>query len=136
MSDKNSTLTWLWMEEVWNNGSKEAIEEMLHEHAIVHGIEGITERGPKGFKDFYHSFRDQFPEVHVDVQSVVCEGNFESSLCHVTATNDKGKQVNFGGMTMVRIENGKIMESWNNFDFQGMYQQLGFKMVPAEAETA
>jgi predicted ester cyclase len=29
------------------------------------------------------------------------------------------------GMCIVRIEHGKIVEAWNNFDFMRLYQQLG-----------
>ncbi|HEX8177354.1 MAG TPA: ester cyclase [Pyrinomonadaceae bacterium] len=29
------------------------------------------------------------------------------------------------GMTIVRVENGKIAEAWNNFDFMSMFRQLG-----------
>jgi predicted ester cyclase len=28
-------------------------------------------------------------------------------------------------MAFVRVENGKIVEAWNNFDFMKMYRQLG-----------
>jgi hypothetical protein len=28
-------------------------------------------------------------------------------------------------MTIVRIQHGKIVEAWNNFDFMTMFQQLG-----------
>ena len=29
------------------------------------------------------------------------------------------------GISIVRIQNGKIVEGWNNFDFMTMYKQLG-----------
>jgi predicted ester cyclase len=31
----------------------------------------------------------------------------------------------FTGMTIVRLEDGKIAEAWNEFDFMKMYSQLG-----------
>jgi predicted ester cyclase len=34
--------------------------------------------------------------------------------------------VEFTGMTIVRVKDGKIVEGWNNFDFMRMYQQVGF----------
>jgi predicted ester cyclase len=33
--------------------------------------------------------------------------------------------VEFTGMTIVRIRDGKIIEAWNNFDFMTMFQQVG-----------
>jgi hypothetical protein len=31
-------------------------------------------------------------------------------------------------MCIARIENGKIAEAWNNFDFLSMYQRLGMQL--------
>ena len=28
-------------------------------------------------------------------------------------------------MVIVRVENGRIVEGWNSFDFLGLYQQIG-----------
>jgi predicted ester cyclase len=136
MRDKTSTLTHRWMEQVWNNGRESAIDEMLDDNAIVHGIEGINEKGPQGFKTFYRSFREQFPKLHVEVEHVVTEDDYETSRCTVDATNANGQNVHFTGMTYVQIRNGKITEGWNNFDFLAMYQQLGFKMSVVEELTA
>ena len=56
----------------------------------------------------------------------------EPARCLVTGTHtgeslgrpSTGKPVIFHGMTMVRLKDGKIVESWNNFDFMTMYKQL------------
>jgi predicted ester cyclase len=33
--------------------------------------------------------------------------------------------VDFTGVAITRIKDGKIVEAWNNFDFMKMYKQLG-----------
>jgi len=132
MPNKHQSLTYRWMEEVWNNGRDDAIDEMLDANAVVHGIEGINEPGPNGFKVFYQSFRQQFPKVHVEVEDVISEAGFETSRCTVDGTTANGQDVHFTGMTFVKISNGKIVEAWNNFDFMSMYHQLGLKMASAE----
>ena len=121
------------MEEVWNKGRESAIDEMLDENAVVHGIEDIKEKGPVAFKQFFQGFRSQFPEIHVDVQDVVSEGDMETCRCLVDATTAGGQKVQFSGMTVTKIANGKIVEGWNNFDFLSMYKQLGFKLAVEEA---
>ena len=128
MPKKHQSLTYRWMEDVWNNGNEKAIDVLLDENAVVNGIEGINEPGPKGFKAFYKSFRQQFPKIHVEVEDVFSEGGYETSRCTVDGTTAAGQNVHFTGMTCVKIENGKIVEAWNNFDFLTMYQQLGFRM--------
>jgi predicted ester cyclase len=137
MPNKNSTLTYRWMQEVWNNGREDAIDEMMDSNAEIHGIDDIKEKGTAGFKQFFRNFKSQFPKLHVEVEDVVTENNCETSRCTVDATNASGQTVQFGGMTCVKIDNGKIIEGWNNFDFMTMYQQLGFKLAPpAEEITA
>ena len=135
MPNLNSTLTYRWMQEVWNKGREEAIDEMLDTNAVIHGIDEIKEPGPAGFKQFFRNFRSQFPQVNVEVQDVVAQGNNETSRCIVNATNANGQTVQFTGMTFVSINNGKITEGWNNFDFLAMYQQLGFRIAQPEELT-
>jgi len=136
MPNKNSTLTYRWFQEVWNNGRREAIDEMLDVNGVVHGIEGIDAPGPAGFKIFYDSFKQQFPKVNVEVEDTTTEGDLETSRCTVTATDANNQTVKFTGMTFIQVKNGKMVEAWNNFDFLSMYQQLGFKMTAANEITA
>jgi predicted ester cyclase len=44
-----------------------------------------------------------------------------------------GQTVNFTGQTTIKVNDGKITEAWNNFDFLSMHQQLGFALMPATA---
>jgi predicted ester cyclase len=60
------------------------------------------------------------------------DGDKTVARCHVTARHTgeglgkppKGNALSFTGMTMARIQDGKIAEAWNNFDFLSMYQQM------------
>jgi len=132
MPDKNSTLSYRWMQEVWNQGHEDAIDEMMDANAEVHGIDDIKERGTAAFKQFFRNFRSQFPQIHVEVEDVVVQDDCETARCIVDATSVAGQKVQFTGMTFVKIQEGKISEAWNNFDFMTMYQQLGYHMAVAE----
>src|SRR5688572_29892850 len=134
MPNKNSTLSYRWMQEVWNDGREDAIDEMMDANAQVHGIDDIKERGTAAFKQFFRNFRSQFPQLHVEVADVVLQDDCETARCIVNATTTGGQQVQFTGMTFVRIQQGKIFEAWNNFDFMTMYKQLGFQIAPPVAE--
>lgn len=136
MPNRNSTLTYRWFQEVWNNGRRDAIDELMDANGVIHGIEGINAPGPEGFKVFYDSFRQQFPQVHVEVEDTVSQEGYETSRCLVTATDANNQTVKFTGMTFVQVRNNKIVESWNNFDFLSMYQQLGFKLAAADEINA
>ncbi|HKZ65557.1 MAG TPA: ester cyclase [Chitinophagaceae bacterium] len=134
MPQKESTLTYRWFAEVWNQGMENSIDELLAPEAVVHGIGDLSGPGPAGFKAFYHSFLNDFTNVDVDVENVISEDGYESSRCKVNATHKtSGQTVNFSGQTTIKVKDGKIVESWNNFDFLSMHQQLGFALMPATA---
>ena len=132
MTNKDSSLIKRWMDEVWNQGREDAIDQILDADAVVHGIEGIDKPGPAGFKIFHRSFKEQFPTINITVDHVVSEDEYETGRCTVNGTNAAGQSVRFTGMTQVRIANGKIIEAWNYFDFKNMYEQLGYKMMLAD----
>ena len=135
MSEENRALIHRWFEEVWNRGRSDAIDEMLAPEGIVHGLadDGDALRGPEGFRPFHAKFRESFPDISVNVEDTVCEGDRVAVRCSVrgkhsadslgfAATN---KAVEFSGIAIVRVKDGKIVEAWNNFDFMSLYQQLG-----------
>lgn len=133
MPYKNTTLCFKWFQEVWNNGRESAISELLADQTTIHGIsdaDGAEVKGLQSFKKFYNGFRNDFSNIHVDVQEVLTQEDFESAHCTVTAKHTKsGNEVKFGGIVMVRIDGGKIVESWNHFDFLTMYKQIGYDLV-------
>ncbi len=45
-----------------------------------------------------------------------------------------GNKVEVRGIEIVRVENGKIVESWEATDTLSFYQQLGFELKPKEEE--
>ena len=51
-------------------------------------------------------------------------GTHTGELMGIAATN---RSVDFTGMTMARVVEGRILEGWNSYDFMSMYQQLGIQ---------
>jgi predicted ester cyclase len=132
MRTVHTTLLYKWFDEVWNKGDENAIDALMTNESNAHGI--LTKEQPKGaagFKLFYNNFKSQFHDINIDVKEVICQDDMESARTHVTAIHtESNKKVEFSGLCMVRVENGKIAEAWNNYDFLDMYQQLGQKLTP------
>ena len=109
---------------------------MFAEDGIAHGLSDDVNnplRGPTGFQPFHAQFREAFPDIEVVVEDQIAEGDVVATRCSV-----RGKHmgdslgfvatqapVEFTGITITRIKDGKIVEAWNNFDFMKMYRQLG-----------
>jgi steroid delta-isomerase-like uncharacterized protein len=125
-----------WFEEVWNKGREDAINEMMSPHTEGHGLthpDGKEVDGMTAFRSFHRTFRSAFPDMHIRVEDTITDGDKTAARCLVTGTHTgeafagkiaTGKSVKFYGMTMFRVKDGKIVESWNNFDFTTMYKQL------------
>src|ERR1700730_15519305 len=128
MSQENKALLRRWFEEVWNKGRAEAIDEMFAADGIAHGLSDDAEnplKGPAGFKPFHEIFRGALPDIEVVVEDMLAEGDLVAARCSVrgkhtgdhlgvAATN---APVDVTGMSIVRIQDGKLVEAWNNFDF-------------------
>ena len=136
MSEENKAIVRRWFEEVWNRGRSEAIDEMFAADGIAHGLSDDPEKpmeGPVGFKPFHAAFRGAFPDVEVSVEDLIAEGDKVVARCSVRGkhTGDhlgvaaSNVPVEFTGIAIVRIKDGKIVEAWNNFDFLKMNKQIG-----------
>ena len=134
--EANKALVRRWFDEVWNKGRTEAIDEMFAADGIAHGLSddaGAPMKGPPDFKPFHQTFRGAFPDVEVIVEDLIAEGDKVAARCSVRAkhTGDHlgvaatNAPVDFSGMTIVKIKDGKIVEGWNNYDFLKMNQQIG-----------
>ena len=134
--EENKALIRRWFEEVWNKGRADAISQMLAEDRIVHGLSDDVNaplKGPGGFLPFHAQFREAFPNIEVVVEDQIAEGDRVATRCSVRGkhTGDSlgfaatQSPVEFTGVAITRIRDGKIIEAWNNFDFMKMYRQLG-----------
>ena len=136
MSEENKALVRRWFEEVWNQGNGEVIDELLAEDGVIHGLMdagGNQVQGLRSFHEFHTQFRGAFPDMNVSVEDMIAEGDKVVARCSVRgkhtgehlgfkATN---APVQFEGVAIVRIKDGKIAEAWNQFDFLEMNKQLG-----------
>jgi len=125
-----------WFEEVWNKGREEAIDEMFAEDGVGHGLPtetGEPIRGPKDFKPFFRKFREAFPNLRVTLGETVTDGEKIAAVCHVSGMHEgegiglspTNQPIDFTGIVIIKLRDGKIIESWNSFDFMRMYTQLG-----------
>lgn len=141
MGKTYETIHHRWFDEVWNQGKAEVIDELMAPDVIVHGLtdeNGKEIVGADHFRKFYHGFRGAFPDIRILVEDTVTQGDKVVGRCRVTGTHTgaglgippTNKSMDFTGVAWVRVKDGKISESWNNFDFLGLFQQLGAVKAP------
>jgi steroid delta-isomerase-like uncharacterized protein len=136
MSEVNKALIRRWYEEVWNKGRTEAIDEMFADDVITHGLadeSGIPVQGAAGFKEFHRKFKAAFPDLTITVEDTIAEGDKVVARCTVRGRHvgdslglaATDKPIEITGISITRIQDGKIVEGWNNFDFMSLFQQIG-----------
>jgi steroid delta-isomerase-like uncharacterized protein len=136
MADDTRTIVHEWFDRVWNQGDAEAINELLAHDARIHGLrgpDGSDVGGPDEFRQMYAAFRSAFPDLQIDVDECLVDGDRMAFRCHVRGTHAGSglgieatdRPVAFQGMGFVRVRDGQIVEAWNTFDFHAMNEQLG-----------
>ncbi len=88
--------------------------------------------GPEGFKAVHRTFCGAFPDVHVDVEEIVTEGDRVAVRWRVSMTHlgdhfgfpASGKKETLVGSTFVIVEGNQITEGWNYMDIQALMQKL------------
>ena len=138
MAQENSSLIRRWFEEVWNKGRMEAIDEMASADVVGHGqAQHATDIGLREFKPFVRALRSAFPDMKVNIDYVIEQGDKVVARWTATMTHKgeflgfapTGKKVTVTGTTTQRISGGKIVEGWDNWDQLGLLVQIG--AVPA-----
>ena len=136
MSQDNKEIMHRWFEQVWNKGNVSVINELLAEDAVIHGLSdpsGTPVTGREAFREFHSQFRTAFPDIIVDVEDCIAEDDKVVARCSVRARHSgelmgvgpTDADVDFTGIAIIRVDNGRIVEAWNNFDFLKMNKQLG-----------
>jgi steroid delta-isomerase-like uncharacterized protein len=127
--------------EIWTTGNFDTADEIYapdyvnHQHHHPGGPQDL--HSTEAMKRFAAEFRRAFPDFNDLIDIQIAEGDmvatrFTSMGTHqgpfmgVEPTN---KALSWTGITLDRIANGKIVESWANWDMLGMLQQLG--AIPA-----
>lgn len=131
----NKQLVRRWFDEVWNRRDATAIGRLLSKNAVAHGLaaDGGDLIGPDGFVPFHSSFLNGFADLQLTIEDLIEEDDRVAARWRVTGTLSgeglgvapTGRRMSITGMTIVRIQDGLIVEGWNNFDVLGMHQQLG-----------
>jgi steroid delta-isomerase-like uncharacterized protein len=123
--------------EVWSRGDVDALAEIFapdyinHQHSHPQSPADIV--GLKAWGDFIIEFHRAFPDFLDTIELQIAEGNHvatrfisrgthEGTFMGISAT---GRTVSWSGISIDRIENERIVESWGNWDMMGVFQQLG-----------
>ena len=127
------------IEEGINRKNLAVFDELVSPSFVDHEA-GSGPGSPDDEKELLSSVVEAFPDWRWDVQEMlavddkvitryVARGTHRGEFEFMGAA-PTGKEVSFTGINIVRLEGGKIVESWGNSDQLGWMRQIG--VVPVE----
>jgi steroid delta-isomerase-like uncharacterized protein len=118
-------------EEIFNQGRFEVASEIYAKDFVNHGA--TRDVGLKEDQDAARGWKSAFPDLKMSVEMMIAEGSLVTVLWRGEGTNTgegnglpaTGKRLAGRGITIWRIEGGKIREEWSEFDQMRIMTQLG-----------
>lgn len=134
--EQNKVLARRFIEEILGKGNFDLLPELTTPEYIDHSLpSGVTPLQSLA------GFRAGFPDTRVSVESLVGEGEMVVVRWVLQATHTgnffgippTGLPVTMGGISMYRIQDGKMVEGWVEYDQLNLMQQIGMALQPAQA---
>jgi predicted ester cyclase len=133
MSAEQNKAIALRASEIVNQKNPDLIEECYPPDFVWHGPDQDI-RGYEQAKQMSSTFLAAFPDAQITDEDVIAEGEkvvrrYTTHATHQGETKmfgpPTGRQIELKGITIHRIEGGKIVEEWESFDNLSMMKQLG-----------
>jgi steroid delta-isomerase-like uncharacterized protein len=133
MSEENKDLARRSWEMLVNQQNPDAIDELYIPDFVWHEPDQDIQ-GTEQARRFLSMYLSAFPDMHVSVEDVIAEGEKVVTRWTMRGTHQgeieefgppTGRQVEIKGITIHRIEGGKIAEEWERYDNLSVMQQLG-----------
>jgi steroid delta-isomerase-like uncharacterized protein len=128
---------------LWNSGAIEIVNTIYAENSVYHNADFLEAEGPAEIKEFVKWVYTAYPDFAVTLDEPMQFKDRIVITYKATGTNNgpsgenmpaTGKQMSFNGVSISKIENGKITEEWNYYNQLPINKKLGYKLVLVEEE--
>ena len=132
-AEENKTIVLRFIEEIWNDGDLAAADEIIDANIVLSTRRGAEQVGRTAYKQFITRLRTSFPDVQDSIEEMIAEGDkvmvrwlwkgtHRGPYAGIEAT---GKHVEIGGITILKIREGKIVEDFVLVDLMDFMEQVG-----------
>jgi steroid delta-isomerase-like uncharacterized protein len=137
-AEENKVLVRRLGEEVWSKGNLAVADELLATNFVFHYAPPGLASDREGYKQLVSMVRAAYPDRQITIEDLIAEGDKVAYRWSWRGTHTgeihgiapTGKQVTMTGISINRIEGGKIVEEWGEMDRLGLMQQLGVVPPP------
>jgi predicted ester cyclase len=131
--EENKDLVNLYNKEIWNKGNFSLVDDIFYSEFTFNYPDPDLTPDLGGFKQTVDRFRKAFPDMEFTSLLMVAEGDIvvyrwkgigthKADYMGIAPTD---KRVEFTGITIHKISNGKILEEFTQSDIFGLMQQIG-----------
>jgi predicted ester cyclase len=121
------------VEQVWNQGDFRWVHQMFAPGALLHYREQDFPLTPDSSVRIVQNWRSGFPDFHFKIKDLIVQGNKIALRIPFTGTHQgkfwglepTGRKISVTETLILRIEDDKIAEMWEDYDEYGMRMQLG-----------
>ena len=131
--------------EAWESGDLEAIKEIYSPDFVWHASDGSdlsSEEMIEINRKSIEQHKIAFPDMTIINEDVIVKGDKVITRYTFRGTHTgnvegipaTGNKIELSGIEIIQVEDGKIVESWEENNLLRFYQQLGMELKPKEAE--
>ncbi|WP_300517548.1 nuclear transport factor 2 family protein [Aliiroseovarius sp.] len=115
-----------WYDRIWLQGDLDAIDELFTPDTEAQGMMEFAV-GPEDFKALVPAFLAQVELEKVSYDKVLELGDWVWAHMSAHATSRASEApITVTGQIMVRVQDGRIVEAYNQFDFLTLFEKLGY----------
>jgi len=130
------------MKHFWRTGDASVFDSVLAPEYVQHWPGFPSDR--QGYLDTLQVFRTAFPDLEKTTEDVLADADKVVDRVTVRCTHTgefrghppTGKAVTMTEMHIARVEGGRIVERWGEWDLLGLLEQIGIARVAAAPEPA
>jgi steroid delta-isomerase-like uncharacterized protein len=130
---ENTALVRTWLDRVINGHDPAAVGEFFASDIVSHQPGGETVRGAAAYQELASGYLAAFPDFRLTIDVVVAEDDRVAVRWTATGTQrgefqgiaTTGRRVTITGIEIDRVADGRVVETWTEFDRLGFLQQLG-----------
>lgn len=133
MGTDNIAIVRRYVEEIWNKGNFQVLAELLSDKFVAQEPVVGEIRGIEPLRQQVQMFRAAFPDLRVTIDDIgvaddrvftrwTARGTHRGAFMGMAPTNNRGE---VRGISIDRMQNGKIVEHHESYDSLNMFQILG-----------
>jgi steroid delta-isomerase-like uncharacterized protein len=115
-----------------NTGQFDAFDDLVAPGCVDHDPAPGQVAGPDGYKALFADMHTAFPDLNVDVETLVADDDQVAFAYTLTGTHQgpfqghepTGKAVKVRGVQISKFADGKMVERWGSSDELGILKQI------------